>query len=195
MQHDLLRELASIQSDQEPIEQRKRLAIDLTQSGKNCPNWLIGQNQPGILSRMLSFLSLRGTQQQQEQKQVSACIMFISTDETFTANWYEMKEHTQLALAITLHFTSFIRLWTFSRRYSGVKNFGVLSGPSNAQPKFESFCGSQSMEAFLKKKRSLIAIALWQIWNARNQLIFEGKTTHSSEITLVARNAMEEFWR
>ncbi|MED6185313.1 hypothetical protein PIB30_055826 [Stylosanthes scabra] len=79
MQHDLLRELASIQSNQELIEQRKRLAIDLTQSGKNCPNWLIGQNQPGILSRMLSFLSLRGTQQQQEQKQVSARIMFIST--------------------------------------------------------------------------------------------------------------------
>ncbi|KAL4395525.1 hypothetical protein S245_000007 [Arachis hypogaea] len=103
MQHDLLRELANHQSNQEPIERRKRLAIDLTQNGKNCPNWLVGQNQPGIVSRTLSFLSVRGTQQQQKQEQVTARIMFVSTDETFTPDWYNMNHDETEVLILNIH--------------------------------------------------------------------------------------------
>ncbi|XP_020973817.1 probable disease resistance protein At5g66900 isoform X1 [Arachis ipaensis] len=103
MQHDLLRELANHQSNQEPIEHRKRLAIDLTQNGKNCPNWLVEQNQPGIFSRMLSFLSVRGTQQQQKQEQVTARIMFVSTDETFTPDWYNMNPDETEVLILNIH--------------------------------------------------------------------------------------------
>ncbi|XLR06967.1 hypothetical protein S83_034905 [Arachis hypogaea] len=103
MQHDLLRELANHQSNQEPIEPRKRLAIDLTQNGKNCPNWLVGQNQPGIISRMLSFLSVRGTQQQQKQEQDTAPIMFVSTDETFTPDWYNMNPDETEVLILNIH--------------------------------------------------------------------------------------------
>ncbi|XP_057723164.1 probable disease resistance protein At5g66900 [Arachis stenosperma] len=103
MQHDLLRELANHQSNQESIERRKRLAIDLTQNGKNCPNWLVGQNQPGIVSHMLSFLSVRGTQQQQKQEQVTARIMFVSTDETFTPDWYNMNPDETEVLILNIH--------------------------------------------------------------------------------------------
>ncbi|CAL0312789.1 unnamed protein product [Lupinus luteus] len=83
MQHDLLRELAIIQSSQEPTEQRERLMIDLT--GDNPPEWCVGQNQQGIISRMMSFLSTRWMEQ--KRKQVAARILSISTDENFTSDW------------------------------------------------------------------------------------------------------------
>ena len=75
MQHDLLRELANHQSNQEPIEQRKRLMIDL--SGSNRPEWWVGQDQQGIISRMLSFFRIR--LMEQKQRQVVARMLSIST--------------------------------------------------------------------------------------------------------------------
>ncbi|KAG6730913.1 hypothetical protein I3842_01G104100 [Carya illinoinensis] len=63
-QHDLLRELAIHQSSQEPLEQRKRLIIDI--SGKiNIPKWWTEQRQQPIDAQLLS----------------------ISTGEKFSSSW------------------------------------------------------------------------------------------------------------
>ncbi|KAL9464364.1 hypothetical protein AB3S75_002042 [Citrus x aurantiifolia] len=67
MQHDLLRELAIYQSKLEPIKQRKRLIIDM--SGNNFPEWWMDQKQHPLNASLLS----------------------ISTDETFSSNWYDME--------------------------------------------------------------------------------------------------------
>ena len=75
MQHDLLRDLAIRECNQEPFEQRKRLVVDL--SGNNRPEWWEGQNQRGIVSRMLSFLPKRWIPK--VQKQVVARTLCIST--------------------------------------------------------------------------------------------------------------------
>ena len=75
MQHDLLREVAIRQNNQGRFEQRKRLVIDL--SGNNRPEWWEGQNQQGIISRMLSFLPKRGIPE--VQKQVVARTLCIYT--------------------------------------------------------------------------------------------------------------------
>ncbi|KAF9678453.1 hypothetical protein SADUNF_Sadunf07G0036500 [Salix dunnii] len=53
MQHDLLRELAIRQSDFEPIEQRKRLILEI--SANNVPAWWMEQNQPSISCRLMSI--------------------------------------------------------------------------------------------------------------------------------------------
>ncbi|KAG6729376.1 hypothetical protein I3842_01G025700 [Carya illinoinensis] len=63
LQHDLLRELAIHQCSQEPIEQRKRLIIDI--SGNNFPKWWMEQRLQPINAQLLS----------------------ISTDETFSSSW------------------------------------------------------------------------------------------------------------
>ncbi|XP_062156398.1 probable disease resistance protein At5g66900 [Alnus glutinosa] len=62
LQHDLLRELAIHQSSQEPIEQRKRLIMDI--SGNNLPKWT-----------------------EQKQQPLGARLLSISTDETFSSSW------------------------------------------------------------------------------------------------------------
>ncbi|XP_059456250.1 probable disease resistance protein At5g66900 [Corylus avellana] len=62
LQHDLLRELAVHQSSQEPIEQTKRLIIDIR--GNNLPNWWMEKRQP-----------------------IGAHLLSISTDEMFSSSW------------------------------------------------------------------------------------------------------------
>jgi hypothetical protein len=52
LQHDLLRELAIHQSNQEPIEQRKRLIMNI--SGNNLPKWTEQKQQP-LGARLLSI--------------------------------------------------------------------------------------------------------------------------------------------
>ncbi|XP_059623794.1 probable disease resistance protein At5g66900 isoform X1 [Cornus florida] len=66
-QHDLLRELAIHQSSLEPVEQRKRLIIDVR--GNDLPNWSIEQMQQPFRAHLLS----------------------ISTDETFSSSWYNIQ--------------------------------------------------------------------------------------------------------
>ncbi|KAG6666331.1 hypothetical protein CIPAW_01G024100 [Carya illinoinensis] len=63
LQHDLFRELAIHQCSQEPIEQRKRLIVDI--SGNNIPKWWMEQRLQPINAQLLS----------------------ISTDETFSSSW------------------------------------------------------------------------------------------------------------
>ncbi|KAF5451348.1 hypothetical protein F2P56_026461 [Juglans regia] len=66
-QHDLLRELAMHQSNLEPVEQRKRLIVDI--SGNNLPKWWIEHNLKPINARLLS----------------------ISTDEMFPSTWFNIQ--------------------------------------------------------------------------------------------------------
>jgi hypothetical protein len=68
--HDLLRDLAILQSKGESFEQRKRLIIDL--NGGNRPDWWIRPNQHGIITRI-------GKLVKQKQLKVAARILSIST--------------------------------------------------------------------------------------------------------------------
>lgn len=65
-QHDLLRDLAIHQSDQNPIEHRKRLIVDIV--ANDLPRWWIEQRE-----------------------QVHARLVSISTDEMFSSNWHNMQ--------------------------------------------------------------------------------------------------------
>ncbi|KAG5535659.1 hypothetical protein RHGRI_023426 [Rhododendron griersonianum] len=65
-QHDLLRELAIHQCNQELIEKRKRLIIEI--EGNDFPRWWIEQGQHSICPHLVS----------------------ISTDERFSTNWPDM---------------------------------------------------------------------------------------------------------
>ncbi|KAE7999554.1 hypothetical protein FH972_003970 [Carpinus fangiana] len=67
LQHDLLRELSVHQSNQEPIEQTKRLIINI--SGNNPPKWWA----------------------EQKRQPISAHLMSISTDEIFSSSWWNIE--------------------------------------------------------------------------------------------------------
>jgi len=75
MLHDLLRELAIHESKGESFEQSKRLIIDL--NGNNWPDWWVGPNQQGIISRRYSFIT--GMLAKQKQLKVAAQLLCIST--------------------------------------------------------------------------------------------------------------------
>ncbi|CAL5371099.1 unnamed protein product [Camellia sinensis] len=67
MQHDLLRDLAIHQSDQNPIEHRKRLIVDIV--ANDLPRWWIEQREHPVHAHLVS----------------------ISTDEMFSSNWHNMQ--------------------------------------------------------------------------------------------------------
>ncbi|XP_045814938.1 probable disease resistance protein At5g66900 [Trifolium pratense] len=96
--HDLLRELANHQSKGEPFEQTKRLIIDL--NGDVRPDWWIGPNQQGIISRMYSFIA--GMLVKQKQLKVAARILSISTDESFSSDWCDMQPDEAEVLILNL---------------------------------------------------------------------------------------------
>ncbi|CAI8588808.1 unnamed protein product [Vicia faba] len=98
MMHDLLRELAIHQSKGEPIEQRKRLIIEL--NGDNRPDWWIAQNQQGLISRAYSFIS--GMFVKPIQLKVDARVLSISTDETFSSDWCDMQPDEAEVLVLNL---------------------------------------------------------------------------------------------
>ncbi|KAJ9562330.1 hypothetical protein OSB04_007490 [Centaurea solstitialis] len=77
-QHDLLRELAIHLSSQDPIAQRKRLLIEI--HGNDIPTWWIEQTQQPIATRLLS----------------------ITTDESFSSIWYDLKAPKIEALVLNV---------------------------------------------------------------------------------------------
>ncbi|KAM0000746.1 putative powdery mildew resistance protein, RPW8 [Helianthus debilis subsp. tardiflorus] len=77
-QHDLLRELAIHQSSQDPIAQRERLFIEI--HGNDLPEWWSEETQQEIDARFLS----------------------ISTDETFSSVWYDLKAPKVQALVLNI---------------------------------------------------------------------------------------------
>ncbi|KAK4262258.1 hypothetical protein QN277_027840 [Acacia crassicarpa] len=82
MQHDLLRELAIYQSNQEPFERRRRLMVDINE---NNPQWLLEEQQPGIAARMLPIF-FKWCFKQKQQPAIARTLS-ISTDEVFTSDW------------------------------------------------------------------------------------------------------------
>ncbi|KAM0039708.1 putative powdery mildew resistance protein, RPW8 [Helianthus debilis subsp. tardiflorus] len=77
-QHDLLRELAIHLSSQDPIAQRERLFIEI--HGNDLPEWWSEETQQAIDARFLS----------------------ISTDETFSSVWYDLKAPKVQALVLNI---------------------------------------------------------------------------------------------
>ncbi|KAJ0040043.1 hypothetical protein Pint_28119 [Pistacia integerrima] len=78
MQHDLLRDLIIHQNMLEPIEKRKRLFIEI--SGNNFPEWWLEQTLHPVNARLLS----------------------ISTDETFSSSWYDIKAPLVEVVVLTI---------------------------------------------------------------------------------------------
>lgn len=66
-QHDLLRELAIHRCDEKPVEERRRLYVNI--KGNDFPKWWFDQRLQPVQARLLS----------------------IFTDETFSFDWYDMQ--------------------------------------------------------------------------------------------------------
>ncbi|KAF8020247.1 hypothetical protein BT93_G0833 [Corymbia citriodora subsp. variegata] len=88
MQHDLLRELAILECNQGEVENRERLILDLT--GNNFPDWWSEQKQPTLSARLVS----------------------ISTDGTFSASWPNLQ--LPKAEALVLNFGTAIQTKTYA---------------------------------------------------------------------------------
>nr|AHG28993.1 NBS-LRR protein [Cicer arietinum] len=96
--HDLIRELGIHQSTKEPIEQRKRLMIDINE---NKIEWCCGEKRQDLMNRVLSkFLRLCV---QQNPRQLSARILSVSTDETCASDWSQMQPSQTEVLILNLH--------------------------------------------------------------------------------------------
>ncbi|KAI9089326.1 hypothetical protein K1719_029605 [Acacia pycnantha] len=106
MQHDLLRELAIYQSNQEPFERRRRLMVDINE---NNPQWRLEEEQPGIAARMLSTLFKLCVKQKQQP--AIARTLSISTDEVFTSDWgnTQLSEIEALILNVRTKHYSFLK--------------------------------------------------------------------------------------
>ncbi|KAK9054078.1 hypothetical protein SSX86_025154 [Deinandra increscens subsp. villosa] len=101
-QHDLLRELAIHLSSQEQISQRKKLFIEI--HGNDIPAWWIEQTQQPIDARLLS----------------------ISTDETFSCDWYDLKAPKVQALVLNIRSKRYT-LPSFIKKLSELKVLNITS--------------------------------------------------------------------
>ncbi|XP_061363498.1 probable disease resistance protein At5g66900 [Gastrolobium bilobum] len=95
--HDLLRELAIHQSSQGPIEQRKRLIIEINENKRE--RWL-AEKQKGMIARILS--KFHGCGVKQMPQQVPARIVSLSTDETCTSYLSDMQAAQAEVLILNL---------------------------------------------------------------------------------------------
>ncbi|XP_054823428.1 probable disease resistance protein At5g66900 [Prosopis cineraria] len=82
VQHDLLRELAIHQSNQEPFERRRRLMIDVNEKSRQ---WYLEEQQQSIIFRLLSIF-LKWCAKQTQQPAIARALS-VSTDETSTSDW------------------------------------------------------------------------------------------------------------
>ncbi|CAK8562366.1 unnamed protein product [Lathyrus sativus] len=96
--HDLVRDLGIYQSTKEPIEQRKRMIVDM-----NVNTWerCIGEKQQGLMIRIVSkFLNLCV---KQSRRQLHARILSVSTDDTCATDWSEIETAQAEVLILNLH--------------------------------------------------------------------------------------------
>ncbi|KAB1201831.1 hypothetical protein CJ030_MR8G004367 [Morella rubra] len=85
LQHDLLRELAIYLSSQEPIEQRKRLILDISRN--NVPEWWT----------------------EQREQPINALLLSITTDEMFlSSNWCNILPTQVEVLVLNFHTKNYI---------------------------------------------------------------------------------------
>ncbi|KAJ8764341.1 hypothetical protein K2173_006081 [Erythroxylum novogranatense] len=103
MQHDLLREIALLQSNSGSIEQRKRLFIEI--SGNDFPEWCMDQQQIDVNANLLS----------------------ITTDDTFSSNWWSMQA-TQVE-ALVLNFET--KNYVLPEFIEGMTKLKVLAATNN----------------------------------------------------------------
>ncbi|KAJ9669992.1 hypothetical protein PVL29_026515 [Vitis rotundifolia] len=99
MQHDLLRDLAIYQSNQEPIEERKRLFVDLT--GSKLPEWWTEEEQPQSSARLVSIstgemFSSRQGDLQIPETEVRWCNMQIPDPEVLILNFNQTQKKYKL---------------------------------------------------------------------------------------------------
>ncbi|KAH1118971.1 hypothetical protein AAZX31_17G171900 [Glycine max] len=95
--HDLLRELAIHQSNQEPIEERKRLIIE---TNENKSEWGLCEKQQGMMTRILSFCFRYCAKQKYQQ--IPAHTLSISIDETCNSYWSHMQPNQAKVLIFNL---------------------------------------------------------------------------------------------
>jgi hypothetical protein len=138
--HDLLRELGNYQNTQGPVEQRKRLLIDINEYKRD--QWL-AEKQRGTMSRILSkFVKLCVKPKPQ---QVPARTLSISIDETCASDWSQVQPAHAEVLILNLQ----TKQYSFSElmeemsklkalivinhgfRPSELNNFELLSSLSN----------------------------------------------------------------
>ncbi|XP_057759422.1 probable disease resistance protein At5g66900 [Arachis stenosperma] len=141
--HDLLRKLAIHQSEQEQIEQRKKLIIEL--NGDDHPEWWVRQNQQGIFSRLLSLSFLPGRLIEQKQLKVAARVLSISTDENFASDWCDMTADEAEVIVLNIRSSQYslpqfmekmnklkvLIVTNYGFHLSGLKDFEILSALSN----------------------------------------------------------------
>ncbi|KAK1433029.1 hypothetical protein QVD17_09933 [Tagetes erecta] len=99
-QHDLLRELAIHLSSQEPIPQRKRMLIEI--KANDIPGWWIKQTFQPISARLLS----------------------VTTDETFSCDWYDLKAPKVEVLVLNTRGKNY-KLPHFIKTMNGLKALNI----------------------------------------------------------------------
>ncbi|KAK1433030.1 hypothetical protein QVD17_09934 [Tagetes erecta] len=102
MQHDLLRELAIHLSSQEPIPLRKRMLIEI--HANNIPTWWTEQTQQPFSARLLS----------------------VTTDETFSSAWYDLKAPKVEVLVLNMRGKKYT-LPHFIKTMNGLKALNITS--------------------------------------------------------------------
>ncbi|RDX86373.1 putative disease resistance protein, partial [Mucuna pruriens] len=95
--HDLLRELAIYQSNQEPIEERKRVIIDTNESKSERG---LGEKQQGMMTRILSTIFRYCVKQKLQQ--VPARTLSMSIDETCNSYWSHIQPSQAKVLILNL---------------------------------------------------------------------------------------------
>ncbi|XP_004511973.1 probable disease resistance protein At5g66900 [Cicer arietinum] len=176
MLHDLLQELAILQSKEKPFEERKRLIIDL--SGDNRPDWWIGQNQQGVISRMYS--SIAGMLVKQNQLKVAARILSISTDETFSSDWCDMQPDEAEVLVLNIRSDNY-SLPDFTNKMSKLKvlivtNYGFHRSELT---KFELLGFLSNLKRIRLEKVSVPSLC--RLKNLRKLSLHMCNTTHAFE--------------
>ncbi|RVX16257.1 putative disease resistance protein [Vitis vinifera] len=108
LQHDLLRDLAMHESSQEPMEQRKRLILDL--SGNKLPEWWTEEKQPCFKARLMS----------------------ISTDQMFSSSWCNMQVPEVEVLILNFQATENYTFPNFMKQMDNLKVLIVTNYGSSA---------------------------------------------------------------
>ncbi|CAN6698415.1 unnamed protein product [Malus baccata var. baccata] len=150
-QHDMLRELAIHQASQDPIDQRKRLVINIC--GDNLPKWLTEQKYQPFKARLLS----------------------ISTDGAFSAKWPNMQVPEAEVLVLNFQTNNYalpefvekmdklkvIIITNYGLSPAEVDNFELLGSLSNLKRIRLERISIPSISKVLKQLKSLQKMSLF----------------------------------
>nr|XP_016488078.1 PREDICTED: probable disease resistance protein At5g66900 [Nicotiana tabacum] len=136
-QHDLLRELAIHRCDEKPVEERRRLYVNI--KGNDFPKWWFDQRLQPVQARLLS----------------------IFTEETFSIDWYDMQ--FPYAEVLVLNFQTTVctyKLPQFMEKMSQLKALIVTNnGFSLAElSNFSVLCSSPNLNRINLERISIASI-------------------------------------